>query len=288
MISNPIEKISDTKILVCANNDKTEQMIVYSNFVDNSNNFNAMVLPVPLAHSVKFIDLTHYTDIFVDCENCFDRQIPKSSALFSNLSANYSNTPLKVFNVGSYKVSLAMNLNDLKYVDSNVFILSPGLDKILKTYYYQPYWGFIICKLASGPENYHPFAYTHEIIDGKIFVPTRHYHQEANQFNFLGLQGYNEDLYLIASNFMENTLGINTYANDWSHDIYFYNINPYLNKNVNKMRSTILYEWKKNKLFDCNKIGENFNFGECEIFEKIKIQGNQPNIDLIVPLIANI
>jgi hypothetical protein len=122
--------------LVCVNDEKTKQMIVYSNFVDNSNNFNAMVLHVPLAHSVKFIDLTHYCNIFVDCENCFNKLIPKNSSLFTNLLANYNDTPLTIFNVGSYKVSLAMNLNDLKYVDSNMFALSPGLDKILKTYYY--------------------------------------------------------------------------------------------------------------------------------------------------------
>ena len=30
-----------------------------------------------------------------------------------------------------------------------------------------------------GLELYHPFAYSHDIIDGQIYIPTRNYHQEV-------------------------------------------------------------------------------------------------------------
>ncbi len=104
-----------------------------------------------------------------------------------NYSTNSFNTrddkPLQVFNIGSYKVSLALNLEQISRVDSRVFKLSPGLRQTLETFYYQPYWGFIICKLNSGPESYHPFAYSHQIIDSKIYIPTRHYHQQVQWEN---------------------------------------------------------------------------------------------------------
>jgi hypothetical protein len=48
----------------------------------------------------------------------------------------------------------------------------------LSMFYYQPYWGFIICKLSTGPELYHPFGYSHQIIDNKIYIPTRHFHRQ--------------------------------------------------------------------------------------------------------------
>jgi len=42
--------------------------------------------------------------------------------------------------------------------------------------------------------------------------------------------------------------------------------------------------WDRKTLFDPEKI--NFNFGRCDNFEKIKIEGSYPNIDLVIPISA--
>ena len=180
MISNEIESVSNTKILVAPNHDKTRQLTVYSNYVSNVSESNAMVLPVPLPQTLQFIDLSNYDNLFEDCAKCFYNPYKSKSLSYSTNSANTKDDkPLQVFNIGSYKVSVAMNLEQIGKVDSRVFNLSPGLNQVLNTFYYQPYWGFIICKLNSGPESYHPLAYSHQIIDNKIYIPTRHYHQEV-------------------------------------------------------------------------------------------------------------
>lgn len=180
LISTEIQKVSKTKILVAPNFDKTRQLTVYSNFVNNISDSNAMVLPVPLPNSVQFIDLRGYANLFEDCASCFYNPSRSKSLNFSTNSYNArDDKPLEVFNVGSYQVSLAKSLEQISRVDTRVFKLSSGLKQTLEMFYYQPYWGFIICKLAKGAESYHPFGYSHDIIDNKIYIPTRHYHQEA-------------------------------------------------------------------------------------------------------------
>ncbi len=182
LISAEIEKVSKTKILIAPNANNTRQLVVYSNYVNNLSESNAMVLPVPNPQTVEFIDLTAYSNLFEDCSSCF-YSIHKSKSLNRQYLTNSFNTrddkPLEVFNVGSYKISLAMNLEQISRVNSAIFDLSPGLKQTLEMFYHQPYWGFIICKLNSGPELYHPFAYSHNIIQSQIYIPTRHYHQEV-------------------------------------------------------------------------------------------------------------
>lgn len=180
LISTEIQIVSKTKILVAPNFNNTRQLTVYSNFVNNISESNAMVLPIPLPNSVQFVNLKEYPNLFEDCAKCFYN--PYRSKSYGMLSTNSFNTrddkPLEVFNVGSYQVSLAKSLEEISRVDTRVFKLSSGLKQTLEMFYYQPYWGFIICKLAKGAESYHPFGYSHDIIDKKIYIPTRHYHQE--------------------------------------------------------------------------------------------------------------
>lgn len=186
LISTEIESISDTHILVAPNANNSRQLVVYSNYINNISEYNAMVLPVPFPQTIQFIDLSRYKDLFEDCAKCFYN--PARSLNFANsFSTNSSNTrddkPIHVFNVGSYKVSLAINLEQISKVDSKVFKLSPGLRQTLETFYYQPYWGFIICILNPGQGSYHPFSYSHQIIDSKIYIPTRQYHQTVQWSN---------------------------------------------------------------------------------------------------------
>jgi hypothetical protein len=185
MISNEIYKVSNTKILVAPNISKTRQLVIYSNQINNISKSNVMIIPVPLPQTVQFINLSGYKNIFEDCSHCFYSQF-KSYGL--NLSTNSINTrddskQLEVFNVGNYQVSLAMNLEQLTKINEQVFNISNGLQEILQMFYYQPYWGFIIVKLDVGLISYHPFAYSHNIIDNKIYIPTRHFYKQVEWEN---------------------------------------------------------------------------------------------------------
>lgn len=182
LISTEIESVANTQILVAPNYNNTRQLTVYSNYISNLSESNAMVLPIPFPHTLQFINLSGYKDLFEDCAKCFynpNKSLNGSYSLNTNSLNTKDDKPLQVFNVGSYQVSVAMNLEQIENVDSHIFELSPGLRQTLQTFYYQEYWGFIICKLNSGQESYHPIAYSHQIIDSKIYIPTRHYHQEV-------------------------------------------------------------------------------------------------------------
>jgi len=382
LISTEIESVSNTKILVAPNHNNTRQLTIYSNFVSNVSESNAMVLPVPLPQTIEFINLSGYKNLFEDCANCFYN--PNRSYGYGNVNSYdvEDGKALQVFNVGSYQVSVAMNLEQISRVNSQVFELSPGLNQTLQTFYYQDYWGFIICKLNSGPESYHPFAYSHQIIDNKIYIPTRHYHHEVkwtdvnkwalgthidpkqNPFNaknwnedninqspmfkmeefgptspevngwanlvgglnydnidFYSSQAqfetptsrFNQNSYLSQSvsqsnsnsiarmssrydnlkklndaNYKQQKLSQSTQsssyknvADDWSHSIYLMNINSQTNKQLAQMNSCKEI-WNHSTLFDPEKI--KFDFGRCESFEKIKIEGSHSNIDLVIPI----
>lgn len=316
LISEEVIKVSNTKIFCAPNDTKTKQITIYSNFIDNSTLNNAMVLPVPFPESLQFHDLTDYVDIFDQCEKCFHNNVSRS--FNSRGATTMNNNVLNVFNVGSYKVSVAQNLNQIVNVDPKVFSLSSGLKKVLEKYYYQPYWGFIICKLSKGNEKYHPFGYSHNIIDNKVYIPTRHFHKEvsqsSNEWEFrmpvsqsnsewtrnqtnskISVDNINNSLMFnsefsnlmstkpIHTSIKNNLSGSNNMTDDWSHDIYLYNLNPILAPNLLNM-SDSSYRW--NGKFNISKEKLHFTLDNCLLFEKIKISGSHDNIDIVIPLFA--
>lgn len=254
IISEEINVVSDTKILVAPNTNLTRQLIVYSNDVDNITNNNAMILPVPFPESVSFHDLTNYKNLFDDCESCFYDDTDYDNDSFS--VQDCSNGSLKVFNVGSYQVSLAMSLTDILRVDSNVFTLSKGCYELLSNEYNNPNFGFIICKLSNNKKKYHPFGYSHNIFNDILFIPTKHYHKERSSIN------NNEQ-----------------YVDDWSHDIYLYNTTAKRNMDFMKM-VTHGNKWTGKNNLKVNNI--NFDLGTLKHFEKYQIHGIHKNIDLYV------
>ncbi len=321
MISTEVNNVSDTKIFCAPNANGSRQITIYSNKVDNISKGNAMVLPVPNPESLQFHDLSRYQEFFDDCKSCFTTENRSYSLNYKSIDSAEN---LSVFKVGSYLVSVARNLQQVEMADKKIFILSPELKEVLSMYYYQPYWGFIICRLEHGTQDYHPFAYSHNIIGGKIYVPTRHFHKTIDwtQPNYwdLGLrigfdamnpisskkwnesnidkspmftQGFSNNTTpetfgwfgngkksgKINKDFeQENKSKSNEIADDWSHEIYLYNINPYTNKFMRKMNSSE-YIWDNSSIPNITKI--NFPFGKCSNFEKIIINGTHPNIDLV-------
>ena len=91
--------------------------------------------------------------------------------------------------------------------------------------------------------------------------------------------GYNNINNTYISN--EQKFSNDKYADDWSHSIYLYNINANNNQIIKNMDSNNKI-WNRQSVFSRKKI--NFDFGKCNNFEKIKINGNHPNIDLIIPI----
>lgn len=253
IISAEINDVSDTNIFVAPNHDYTRQLVIYSNKIDNIANNNTMILPVPYPESVDFIDMSDYGHFFEDCNNCFKN----TNVILSNCYRDSYN--LRVFDVGSYRVSLANNMNDLKRINREVFNIDDDVLDVLKSFYKKNFWGFIICKLKPGNEKYHPFAYSHKMVQDriscKIFIPTRHYHKTLNNVSY------------------------DNVADDWSHSIYLFNINEDEKiENVNSCNMT----WIKRKIPNINKI--RFDFGRCLTFNKIEIKGKHPNTDIVIPV----
>ncbi len=274
IISNQVEKVAKTKILVGVNKlDSSRQLTIYCNSVSNNTDGNAMILPVPNPHTVRYHDLTNYKDIFTDCNRCFYKPVARSWSL--NSYSKGSTNALEVFNVGSYKVSLAKSLKDLQRVDKNVFNLSFNCGEMLSKEYSNPIFGFIICKLAKGKEDYHPFGYSHEMVDNTVFIPTKHYHEHSNSGNFFN--GFNSDF---DSNFASfNNNESSNLADDWEHEIFLYNVTGKTNKVLLDMYSNRTESWTgenyiRSYLFD-------FDLGELLNFEKYVIFGKKPNVDLL-------
>ena len=265
IISLAVEEVCDTNIFVAV--EELTQLTVYSNTVKNYTDNNAMVLPVPNPDSLKFIDLSKYPKIFDDLRDSFYEDSFDGVTFDGD---NFGiNGVLQVFNVGSYKVSVAMNLNDIMRVDKTVFTLSNGCYDVLKSNYGEPStvpFGFIICKLVKGKDTYHPLAYSHTIISkDRVFIPTKHYHD--NNETYTASNYDNSPKYMHTNQYGGST-------EEWSHDIYLYNVKP--NRDIMTMTSGdyVLYENQvKFNMID-------FNFGQMRCFEKYHITGQQSNIDL--------
>ncbi len=276
IISNKVEKVAKTKILVGVNKlDPTIQLTVYCNSVSNNTDGNAMILPVPNPHSVRYHDLSNYKDIFTDCNRCFSKPIARSWSL--NFNAKSSNKSLEVFNVGSYKVSLAKSLQDLQRVDKNVFNLSFNCGEMLSKEYSNPIFGFIICKLAKGKEDYHPFGYSHEMIDNTVFIPTKHYHEHNAPGDFFN--GFNSDFDNFADFNNNNNNNSSNLTDDWEHEIFLYNATGKTNKVLKDMYSNKNEFWTEENHLKLNKF--DFDLGELLNFEKYVIFGSKPNVDLL-------
>lgn len=266
IISDVVNKVAKTKILVGLDKTQTKQITIYSNYVDNEVETNAMILSVLNPKTVQFIDLSKYTNFFDTVDKMFPQMTTNSYSKGITLGYNTKSAALPIFNVGSYKVSLAMNTNDLMHIDKSEFTISNQCIDMLKSSYAD--YGFIICKLTKGKEEYHPIAYSNTISNNHIFIPTRHYHEHQSHNNL--------DNFSMFKPFGTNNLtNLNTSDEDWDHLIYLYNCIPlrpgdFLSKPIN---------WIGFDSIDYSKI--NFNFDKLQHFEKYNIKGEHKNIDLI-------
>jgi hypothetical protein len=281
IISGPIEDVDSTKIFIAPNKAGNRQLTIYSNKVANLSPGNAMILPVPFPQTVEFHNMNSYTTLFEDCSSCFikptSRGVSKDmSLLFNNSSDSDHERCLRVYNVGSYQVTLALSLSDLKRVDAAVFTLSLGCSEVLSKDYADPMYGFIICKLADTNKSYHPFGYSHKIQGSALFIPTKHYHNHA----IMRDRFYNDmssAAELVAGNIDDAETSM---TDDWEHEIYLYNATCQPDQEFTNMSSSHdNFLWKGKNYVQTHKLG-GFEIGQLMHFEKHVITGRKRNIDL--------
>ena len=169
-IINDKAAVSTTRILVSPDETCTRQLVVYSNKVATSVPNNAMVLPVPgSAQDIQLYDLSHCPNFFDEVNDVFD--VPMSYSMTNEVSN------LPVLSCGSYKVTIVPDISSFDKIDRTVFDLNPTVESLLNKYYANGF-SFLVCMLdmSSTKKEYHPIAYSHQMADYSLFVPTRHHH----------------------------------------------------------------------------------------------------------------
>jgi hypothetical protein len=291
----PVEQVTKTNIFVGLNSSKTSQLTVYSNFVSNNSNSNAMVIPVPFPSTVKFHDVSSIKNFFKSVDQSFYRLGANDFYSTNTTRGEKTKTALDVFSIGSYQVSLAHNLTDISRLNKDLFILSPGLAKTLEEHYSNSVWGFIVFVLARDKKDYNPFAFSHSLYNNKIYIPTRHYHDslKTNSVGYMDRIGgidtrsnpY-EDQFNSMPMFNSRSVDENdSMADDWSHNIYLFNCGNSGSKSQ-LLQSMLNPEYKyacDRKLYWNRKL-INFDLEACDGFEKYNIEGNHPNLDIMIPV----
>lgn len=266
VVSLDVDTISSTQILVAYDPSTARQLTVYSNLVDTDEEENAMILAVPNPESIVLHNLVNYQDIFEDCESMTvlrhmsDMRSGYADDTFDN---DFDNDSLDVYDVGSYNVSIAINLNDVNRVNTNVFRLSDGCRAFLNSTYSRfDNVGFVICQLKTGNHYYHPIAYSHAVTNNKMFIPTVHYHQHSSrQFT----RGHNRNG-----------------GNDWDHTIYVANGNIPSELNV-KDETNLKWKWTGENRLNRTAV-PNYVFPPLRSFYRFDIDKNNgmflPNVDM--------
>jgi hypothetical protein len=293
--------VCSTNIFVAPDTKKERQIVVYSNTVDTSFEKNLMVLALPNPETVDFVNLSEYPEFFKDVKKYFKKHeiMTKSVDASYGMSKSFNGSSLKVHEVGNFLASICKNIDDLNKINSETFgkIGNDALE-FMKSKYLSTNYGFVVCKLKKGNNNYHPFAYTHKIDNNKLFVPTMHYHgdekkrieqelktrkeysengmkNELKTFEFFKkVNGsfYSDEVY---QNKLDNIM--NMYKNkeivldyNWDHNIY----------TVNNEHDHNKYEKKLDQLMFKKKV--NFDIGKINAISKITKIGKYSNGDTII------
>lgn len=293
IIANEVKEVSHTKIMVATNAARTHQVTVYSNMVNSVTSENAMILPVPYPSSVRFADLSKYTTVFGDCQkDFFNARQTLSRSMSYGVKSQNSNDSLAIFDVGSYSVSLANNVADLDRINESFQITEECL-QFMKSRYTAAFWGFIICKLKSGAHEYHPFGYSHALLNKIFFIPTLHYHVHNNSsFPYMGASDLSGLAAPWESDHMSAHLGYKKsnparlpasgpsesgMSDDWGHDIYVYNGEPC---EFGSCEMT----WGGSCSVNSAKL--QFPLAPCKQAQQLKLHGVHPNRDIFIKVSA--
>ena len=176
ILASPVKSVANTRIFVGYDDSRTRQLTVYSMSVQlqqRTGKGNAMILPVPTgllaATSIQPVDLSDTPDFF---QPFVERFQVRSRSL--SLSTGLDRDSLAVIRVGNYDVSIVPTVDDVKRLNPDVFAVSAETERTLRKNYPNR-CAFLVAQLrVSG--DFHPLGYTHPLVGGHLFVPTRHEH----------------------------------------------------------------------------------------------------------------
>ena len=177
IISGPTTSVNSTKIFAIPSKDGKRQMVVYSNNVDSPAE-NLMCLPVLDPASVKFENVPK--QLFAQCKDSFYNATLGDSfgmSMDSYSCRGVSQSMLAVQTHGSYEVVIIPSIEDTGRVPSHFATLTREVVAFMNSTYSKG-TGFILCRLRKGSVDYEPFAYSHAIVGGALFLPTMHFHME--------------------------------------------------------------------------------------------------------------
>jgi hypothetical protein len=171
--SQPIESVESTRIFARGSR-QGRQFVVYSMKLVADQDL-AMILPLPVAKesgedAVKFINLEKYEKFFTDLQLGFPR--PAAGGL-SRSNAPLTDSPLVVYDVGSFEASYVPTVNDFMRLDARFRLPTEVWQGLPET----KDCGFAVFKLKSGKRDVHPMAF--EFPRRKpnlLFFPTVHIH----------------------------------------------------------------------------------------------------------------
>jgi hypothetical protein len=287
IISGPVLSVNSTKILCLPSRSGKRQLTVYRNAVATPDS-NAMCLPVPNPHSVKFEHVPK--DIFKQCENSFDIRMPRGAAtLGMSRSASSSRGHLPIQSHGSYEVVLVPSMGDINRIPPQFTTLTPEVIEFLNASY-PTNFGIVLCKLKRGSADYEPFAYSHDIQAHKqLFFPTKHYHTHNESQNKMSEDDEEQGW---SSGFGGSLLGgsmmgllsrtmpklVNTrFADDWDHEIYSAGTPVWCHVSHKKgMRNTNAINWAQ--------MPADFQLGPSAVLRCKEMVGHSENVDIEMPI----
>jgi len=178
IMASPVVSVTNTRIFAGSDPQTGRQATVYAMAVQlqsRTGKGNAMILPVPVgtegAGSIQLIDLTALPDFFMPLDELFR---PRTRSFTKGVDTNSRGFELEVHKVGSYDVSIVPTVDDVKRLNSQVFEVSADTEHTLRASYPTGF-AFLVAQLRESGE-FHPLAYTHPLMGGRLFIPTRHEH----------------------------------------------------------------------------------------------------------------
>lgn len=252
IITATVSSVDSTNIFVMPSTDKSRQLTVYNNRIATTTK-NLMILPVPYPQSIQFeSSIMNYKTLFNDINKSFRK------TTLELLRSIRTHETLKIYDIGSYKVSIANSVQDIMNLDKTFFSNPEELYEVLQDEYLYPF-GFLVCALKEGESAYNPLAYSHSIWKDQLFVPTRHYHPGDMSGN---------NLY--------------SFTQDWDHKIFSVGV-PFT---TDTHAPTEFMPLSTNKL-EWKHFPSEFQWGNHLPLRRLQIKGGYKNIDITFPLYSH-
>ena len=281
VISGPIVSVSATKIFAIPSKDGKRQLVAYANSVDSPAD-NLMILPIPGGvESVRFENVPK--ELFQQCKTSF--ALPRGGREFGYLAANCDSAgpDLVIHSHGSYEVVMVPSIADCARIPAHFARPTQEVLSFLQATYVVPSEmkrsrvGFLFCRLRPGAVDYEPFAYSHAIEGGSLFIPTMHFHKHPASPSMEYKNLYDAAFAPVAIP-SRRTAHVDKM---WDHAIYVAGcaVNPVI------ASPTLRFPSPKN-LVNWSVVSPDFAWGPGCRLSAMEIEGSQiPNQDLVLPLI---